>query len=199
MDTENRIESLLFAGDLRAAATLSIEAYGPEMLGFLVTFLRDEDDANEVFSQACEDLWMGLSHFERRSSVRTWFYTLARHAASRFRRSPCMDRRRHEALGAITDVANAVRSRTAPYLRTDVKDRFAAIRNELDEDDRALLVLRVDRELSFRDIARIFADGAPSDAELAKVGARLRKRFQLIKDAIRRRARESGLLLDDAP
>ena len=155
MDAEQSIDTFLRAGDQNAAATAAIEAYGPEVLGFLVTFLRDPVDAREVFSLACEDLWRGLGRFERRSSLRTWFYVLARNAASSYRRSPQRNLRRAIPLSQISDVAEAVHTRTLPYLRTDAKDRLAQIRDSLEPDDRALLVLRVDRALSWQEIARV--------------------------------------------
>jgi RNA polymerase sigma-70 factor (ECF subfamily) len=199
MECEGRIASYLRAGDLRSAAKLSIETYGPEVLGFLVTFLRNEQDASEVFSQACEDLWKGLPGLEGRSSFRTWFYTLARHAASRFRRSRHRDPGVRIPLSEIDEVAEQVRSSTLSYLRTDVKDRFASIRDALDEDDRALLVLRVDRDMRWDDIARVFSPDDQSEEARARIGARMRKRFQLLKKEIRQRAREAGLLPDDEP
>jgi RNA polymerase sigma-70 factor (ECF subfamily) len=188
------IDDLLRSGDLRAAVAASVEAYGSEILGFLVTFLRDEHDASEAFSQACEDLWTGIARFEGRASLRTWFYVLARHAAARLRRSPHRLRDRLLTPGEIGNVVEQVRSRTLPHLRTSVKDRFAVIRDSLDEDDRALLVLRVDREMSWEDIARVFAAEGASDQDRTRECARLRKRFQLVKEEIRNRAREAGLL-----
>ena len=197
VDLEERICGLLEAGDLLAAATASIEGYGPEVLGFLVTLLRSEQDAADVFSQTCEDLWSGLPGFATRSSLRTWFYVLARHAAARFRRSP--DRRpgRNVAVSHAAGVAEAVRSRTLPHLRTDVKDRFAAIRDALPEEDRALLVLRVDRNMSWNEIATVMCGEDDSGETVARTAARLRKRFQLVKEDIRARAREAGLLSED--
>jgi len=197
MEVEKQVDHLLQEGNLRAAAVLAVEAYGPELLGFLVTFMHDQNDANEVFSQACEDLWSGLARFDGRSSLRTWFYVLARHAASRFRRSPHRDPRRRVPLSQMADLAEQVRSRTLPHLRTGVKDRFASIRDALGEDDRALLVLRVDRDMSWNDIARIFSADDNSDETLARVAAKMRKRFQFVKEEIRRRAQEAGLLSDE--
>ncbi len=197
VELEEQIRSSMQSGDLRAAGALAVEGYGPEVLGFLVTLLRDEADATDVFSQACEDLWVGLPRFEGRSSLRTWFYVLARHAASRFRRSPDRRAGRRLAISEITDVAASIRSRTLPHLRTEVKDRFAAIRDALPEDDRALLVLRVDRNMSWNEIARVLFPDDSSDDALTRVAARLRKRFQLVKDEVRARAREAGLLRED--
>ena len=73
---------------------------------------------------------------------------------------------------------------------------LAAIRAALDDDERALLVLRVDRQMSWNDVARVMAsdDDGDSDGQLAKVAARLRKRFQSVKETIRKRAIATGLI-----
>jgi RNA polymerase sigma-70 factor (ECF subfamily) len=197
MNLEGEIQSLRDAGRLRDAATKAVEGYGPEVLGFLVTLLRDENSANEVFSQTCEDLWKGLERFEGRSSLRTWFYVLARHAAARFRRAPHRRPGRRAGLSEVSEIAERVRSRTQPHLRTEVKDRFAAIRNALPEDDRALLVLRVDRKLSWSEIAHVFSANAEPDETVAQVATKLRKRFERLKGEIRERAREVGLVPEE--
>jgi RNA polymerase sigma-70 factor, ECF subfamily len=194
MDLEERIGDLRKRNDLHGAVSCAIEGFGPEVFGFLVTVLRDEQDASEVFSQACEDMWRSIGQFEGRCTMRAWLYTLARHAVARLRRSPHRRPGRHVALSEASDLAERVRSRTLPHLRTSVKDQFAAIRNSLDEDDRALLVLRVDRGMSWREIARTMSLDDDSEEALRRLEARLRKRLQLVKKEIRIRAREAGLL-----
>jgi RNA polymerase sigma-70 factor (ECF subfamily) len=95
----------------------------------------------------------------------------------------------------LIDVA---RTRTQPWQRTDVKDRFGQLRASLDPDDRILLTLRIDRDLAWEEVARVMLDGEdPDAATLGRETDRLRKRFQLLKGELRRRAREAGLL-DDA-
>jgi RNA polymerase sigma-70 factor (ECF subfamily) len=190
---ETTIRDLLGQQDLRGAATRTIEGYGPELYAFLVTLVRDAGDASEVFSQTCEDLWSGLGAFEGRCTMRTWFYTLARHAAARFRREPQRRRGRRVPISQVSEFAERVRTGTASYLRTEAKDELASIRDGLEDDDRALLVLRVDRGMSWNEIAQAFPPDDPDDAQ-ARVAARLRKRFQLVKTEIRRRAQQVGLL-----
>jgi RNA polymerase sigma-70 factor (ECF subfamily) len=192
MDVEAEVARLRGEGRLKDLASLVIESYGSEVLSFLETMLRDHDDAGDAFAQACEDLWKGLPRFEGRCSIKTWFYTLARHATSRMRRSS--QQHRLETLSEISDIAERVRSRTRPHLKTEVKVGFAAIRAALDEDDRLLLVLRVDRGMSWNDIARVMSGEEVADDELARTAARLRKRFQSVKETIRRHAIARGLI-----
>ena len=191
---EVEIEDLIRKGEFDPAATRLLEVYGPELFGFLVHAMGNENDAAEVFSQTAEDLWKGLPKFAFRCSLRTWLYVLGRHAVSRYRRSPWQRRGGESRIQSAVDLA---RTRTSPWLRTDVKDRFRKLRDALDEEDRALLVLRVDRELPWEDVARVMlGDEASDDSAIARETDRLRKRFQLLKGELRRRAREAGLLDD---
>ncbi|MEO7732123.1 MAG: sigma-70 family RNA polymerase sigma factor [Kofleriaceae bacterium] len=194
MDVEVEIAQLRAAGRTKEVATLAIESYGPEILSFLEMMLRNHADASDAFAQACEDLWKGLARFEGRSSMKTWFYTLARHAASRLRRSSHSGQL--VAISEITDVADRVRSQTRPHLRTEIKTGFAAIRATLDDSDRMLLVLRVDRTMSWNDVARVMIEEGEEDSDEAvtRAAARMRKRFQSVKETIRARAVATGLI-----
>jgi RNA polymerase sigma-70 factor (ECF subfamily) len=169
-------------GDHAGAAAAIVRGYGPEVIPFVASLLRStDDDLAEAFSMFCEDIVRGLPRFRFSSSVRTWVYTLARHAASRLRRG---DRRRGKRItlpGEIHDIAEAVRTSTVDYLRTAVKDKLAAARDRLDDEERAILMLRVDRQLGWRDIARILADDELDDDALRKREQSLRKRFETIK------------------
>ena len=102
---------------------------------------------------------------------------------------------------ALLDYVQALvahtRSQTQPWLRTNVKDRWRALRESLDEDDRSLLLLRVDRKLEWKDIARVMLGDESDEAALLRETERLKKRFQLLKEDLRRRAREVGLIDDD--
>ena len=62
-DVEARVRDHYDAGATEKALTVAIEEYGSEVFGFLVSRLRDEDTAGDVFSQTCEDLWRTLGDF----------------------------------------------------------------------------------------------------------------------------------------
>jgi len=194
---EAELRALLEARDLAGTATRALALYGPELYGFLINLLGAESDAAEVFAQLAEDLWRGLGTFGGRCSVRTWMYLLARHAAARFRRSPWQ--RATGNSSRLDSVVAEARSRTQPWLRTDVKDKWRALRESLDPDDRTLLVLRVDRDLDWNDIALVMlSHDEAADAEVRREAARLRKRYHLLKDELRERARAAGLIDTDS-
>lgn len=197
-DRESAARERLAAGDLKAAATLLVQSYGPEIYGFLLSHLRDETAATDVFSVFTEDLWRGLPGFEGRSSLRVWAYALAKNAASRHLAAPHRRRARNVPLsqaGDLAELADAVRTETSAYLRTEAKSKLAELRERLSPDERALLVLRVDRGLDWIDVARILftQEGALPGDDMKKEAARVRKRFQALKEKVRRMAKEARL------
>jgi RNA polymerase sigma-70 factor, ECF subfamily len=196
---ELQIRSLCEAGDRKQAARLLLEAYGGELFGFLVSRLRDRDAADEVFARFCEDLWRGLDGFRWHSSVRTWSYTLTRHAASQYVRESQRRRARHlplSALGPLSQIADKVRSATLRSLREDSKSELVKLRERLSLDDQTLLILRVNRRLSWLEMAQVmFHDGSEVEQDLLhKEAVRLRKRYQTVKERLHKLALEAGLV-----
>lgn len=193
-DAEARVRRLHEAGETTTALALAVELYGPEVFGFLVSRLRNDDDARDVFGETCEDLCASMGSFGWRCSMRTWMYKLARSAAARHRRRAGNATGRRVSMSQVSEVAAQVSSRTREYLRTEVKDQFTALREELDPEDQTLLILRVDRELDWLDVARVMSDGDPSPEELKRAAARLRQQFKTIKERLRERAIAIGLI-----
>jgi RNA polymerase sigma-70 factor (ECF subfamily) len=197
---ESDARALCREGDFNAAATLALRGYGPEVFGFLVAVHRSETEASDVFSELAEALWRGLPTFAWESSLRTWTYAIARNVARTRRRDAARRERRAPRTGdsALEGVAHAVRTETLAFLRTEKRTRLQALRDSLPEEDRMLLVLRVDRQLAWNDLARVLHEadeGTPlDDAAIAREAARLRKRFQLVKDKLRELAKKEGLI-----
>ncbi|MEM7153985.1 MAG: sigma-70 family RNA polymerase sigma factor [Myxococcota bacterium] len=191
-ELERQVRSKVEADRVDDAATDALRGYGPEILGFLINAAADEDLAVEAFSQFSEDLWRGLSGFRWNASLRTWGYTLARHALHRTAKS----KQRHRVVdplstNGIAGLVEEIRTRTLTFLRTESRQEVAALRATLSSDEQMLLTLRVDRQLRWRDIARITGDfeGAPSDDDLKRQVATLRKRFERTKNRLRAMAK----------
>ena len=191
-DAEQRIHAFAREGDWDRAAEALIRAYGGEIFGFLLAMHRDEDDASDAFSAFSERVWKGLRSFAWESSARSWAYVVARNAShtQRARASKRAARERPLGSSAIDAVAAEVRTATLSLYRTEKRSAIAELREELPEEDRMLLVLRVDRGLAWEELARVFADG---DVDVARESARLRKRFQLVKAKLVSLAKARGL------
>jgi RNA polymerase sigma-70 factor (ECF subfamily) len=175
-------------GDWSGAAEHTLRRYGPEILGFMCARVGSEPDAREAFSDFSLDLWRGFERFEWRCSARVWAYALARHACARYLRR----RRRLAEEAPLTDVAAPTPSRTPSFLLTPVRAGVDELRQHLAPDEREILVLRIDRQMSWPEVALVLAADDPG--EQTREAARLRKRFQLIKDKLRKRAIRAGLL-----
>jgi RNA polymerase sigma-70 factor, ECF subfamily len=191
---DSRARASCQAGEHDRAVAIAVQEYGEELFSFLVGRLKNDDDAADVFSQTCEDLLNSLPKFEWRCSLRTWCYRLARSAAVRYQRSPMNRRDRRVAISHISELADQVRSRTVAHLRSEVKDGIRALRDQLDEDEQQLLVLRVDRDLGWNEIADILSDDDLDDAARARASARLRQQFQKLKTRLRELAIAEGLI-----
>jgi RNA polymerase sigma-70 factor (ECF subfamily) len=202
---EAQIRAAFDGGDLHLAASRLLEAYGSEILRFLASRLRDPELTSEVFGDFTEDLWRGFGGFRWECSARAWAYTLARHAASRAIRQKRRRAGRSVPLsraGPLSEIAERVRSQTALLLRTESRERLADLRRSLPELEQTILILRVNRQLPWVEIARILAVG-PLDGVMALTpevlnaeATRLRKRFQKAKEKLRKLAADAGLLGD---
>jgi len=186
---ETELRALVGSGDLERATTETLRTYGPELVGWLRSILA-EGDAQDAFSRMSEDLWKSLVRFDGRCSLRTWCYMLARHAAARVRGQP--SREREVLVSQIPSIQHAVTQIWSSTLRQERRSRevYAEIRATLDEEDQTLLVLRVDRDLAWRDIAIVLlGEDADGDA-VTKRAASLRKQFERVKQRLRELAAE---------
>lgn len=188
---ETEVRALCEAGDHDRAATVALRGYGPELYSFLAAL--HPRDADDVFSAVSTRLWRGLPKFAWQSSLRTWAYTIARNASHDARSRGVREVALDDA-SEIGRVANEVRTATQRYLRTDFKDRFAALRATLPVEDQELLILRVDRELDWKELAVSLSDRELDGDELVREAARLRKRFQALKAKLLELGRREGLL-----
>lgn len=194
-DVETEARVLAAAARWSDLTALALRAYGPELLEYLCAIGRSETDGGDAFAQLSVDLWRGLPGFRWDASLRTWCYTLARHALVRLQRSPA--RRRTVALESaeLAELAVQIRTRTITHLRSEVKDRVRELRTKLSPRDQSILVLRIDRNLAWRDIARVLADedATLTEHELVRTAAALRKAFERIKHELRALAEAEGL------
>lgn len=198
-EVAERVTAALAAGDHDTATTVMLRGYGPELLRFLGAIHRNAAEADEVFSMVAEGLWVACASFRGSCSPRTWCYAIARRTSLRYRRDKARHRARFVAFAdapALAEVEAAVRTETASFLRTERRSKLVALREALPEDDQILLTLRVDRRLGFEEISLVMHEGDAlelPDEWRKREAARLRKRFQTVKERLREAGRKAGL------
>jgi RNA polymerase sigma-70 factor (ECF subfamily) len=190
---ESEALELLSRGDVDGATTWILRVYGNEIMSYLLSIERSPTEAEDVFSELCLGLWQALPSFRGECSLRTFLYTLARRQWMR-----AVNKRKNRAEVPTPSsmherLAAHIRSGTAEYLRTEARDRMARLRASLEESDRTLLILRLNRKLPWNDIARVMSeDESPSEDTLTQRAAALRKRYERLKDQFRKELRGTG-------
>jgi RNA polymerase sigma-70 factor, ECF subfamily len=185
--TEERIAALLRASDWAGASTVALREYGPQVLTYLRSILRDDDLAGDIFSRFCEKLWRSVRDFRGECAFVTWAYRLAWFAAKEHRRAERRRREERLASDAVSKIVQEVRDGT-PGIGSEAEGRWAQIKNSLDPFERSLLLLRVERGLAWKEVARVMSEdgGAPAEAVL-------RKRFERLRLKLHKLAREQGI------
>ena len=103
-EVEAQIAGLLGRAN-QEAVTIALRAYGPGVLGYLVSLLRNPDDAYDAFGAFSEQLWKSLDRYAGASSFRTWCYGIAWHVAKQSQKRHARDRARPIHTSEISAVA----------------------------------------------------------------------------------------------
>jgi RNA polymerase sigma-70 factor (ECF subfamily) len=184
---EEHVQARLRERDLRGAATEGIQALGPGVVRYLRATLRDEEDVADAFSDWAESLWCGIGAFEGRSSFRTWAFRLAVNSALSLCDRAHRRRERRFATGEASALAEELRTTMQRDERR--RRRLDELRAELTPEERTLLFLRVDQALPWDEVAAMLTrEATPVDP------AAVRKRFERLKEKLRKLARDRGLV-----
>jgi RNA polymerase sigma-70 factor (ECF subfamily) len=178
MSVEAKVQALLAAGDHRAAATEAIQGYGPKVLGYLRSLLRDDGDAADAFSHFAEDLWRGIAGFRGEASFKTWAYKLAWCAAMHVRSDAYRRLGRRLETGEASRLADEIRTRSVVR---DERQRLwlDKLRETLTPEEQTLLFLRLDQQLEWAEVAVVLSGtGEPIEP------AALRKRYERLKSQL---------------
>lgn len=120
---------------------------------FLVSFLRDEDDASDVAQETFVKVLSRLDGFRGESSFRTWVLAIARNEGLRLVRS--RGRRKEDAPDGMDGFADPSGPVDEQVLREDEVERVRVVLNRLPEKQRLSVSLRLFDEMSFREIGEV--------------------------------------------
>jgi len=187
MDLDAEVARRIAEGDLGGAATSTIRALGPGVLGYLRPVLREPDDVEDAFSEWCERVWRGLRAFEFRSSLRTWSARVAVNVALNQRDQAGRRRVRRFATGELSALAASVL--TSATSRLERREAVQALSEDLTVEQQTLLFLRVNQGLGWDEIASVLAaPGQPASP------AAVERRYTRLVSRLRRSARKKRLI-----
>lgn len=194
IEAENEIREHALAGRLDDAIETAVRVYGPELFGFLVGTMRDEYAAEEAYSMFLGKLLRGIAGFRWASSFRTWAYQVLHSALAEWRRGA---RPPAETLSRFAPVAESARLASAldRHMRLS---RLEELRLTLDPEDQEMLILHVDRYMTFVEIATVTLGEDAMPDQIATEAARLRARFHRVTRRLREIMIDEGLGPDDA-
>ncbi len=189
--SDDDIRAMVEAGSVGDAVEAIVARYGAGIYGYIRRVVGDDATAADGFQVFSVRLWQSVEGFRWEGSLKGWLYVIARNAAYRGLEDPF--RKRGERLGTQEEAALAARwTRTATqqWQRTEEKGRLWEAVATLPTQDQELLVLRLGRGLSWKEIATVFVErdegSEPASGGDARAEAsRLRKRFERLKGRLR--------------
>jgi len=183
-ELDAKVRALVARGEHDRATERILREYGDELARYLRSQLPIDADAHDGFQRMSEELWKSLARFDGRCSTRTWCYMLARHAAIFIRTQP--RNAREQLVSSIPSIQQAATEMFSRSLveRAHQHEILVEAKEALDPDDRTLLVLRIDRNLSWREIAVVLLGEDASEADVTKKSASIRKQFERVKDEL---------------
>lgn len=172
------------AGDTEAYGQL-VRAYQKQVYALCLRMVGDPGEAEDLTQEAFVKSWQGLEYYRYEAAFSTWLYRLTTNL--------CLDHlRRRKRQAALT----AAWDEEAEYRDTALTPEEACLRREaygeldaamaaLSPEDRALLVLRVVRELSYEEIA------ADLNIPVGTVKSRLSRARMRLKESFRGNGNDS--------
>jgi hypothetical protein len=144
---EAAVQDLLRRDDAPAAANLLIVEHGADVFGLLLAVLDNPSIARRVYVTLCERAASELSQFDWKCALHVWLYALARRILR--------EQRDEERTLAATESDMRIKDLVAEVV--------ANVRRVLSPDERALLILRVDRGFEWEQLAITELDVQPAD------------------------------------
>jgi RNA polymerase sigma-70 factor (ECF subfamily) len=181
---EEQLQLLCEQGDFEEATKQAIRTFGPEIFGWLCSITKQRSISEDVCQQFCIELWRGLPSFRWEGSLRVWSYRVAWRELIRAQQSQKRRKEEHLPTSQFLLLKQEVSSIHENINAKQVKSRLVELRQELPEELQSLLVLRIEREISFAEIAGIL--------EMTEESAR--QKFKRAKDKLKEMAQKEGLI-----
>ena len=158
MEQEMALIRRLQAGDQDAFAKL-LETYEKSVYNLCLRMTGNREDAADLTQEAFLKVWRGAAQYQFESSFSTWLYRLTSNVCIDFLRS----KKRRQTVSLTVEeeqdgaqeleIADSAPLPEEQVLHSETKREIAAAMEELEEDFRLILTLRLVENLSYEQIA----------------------------------------------
>ena len=150
VEIEQELLRRLCNGD-RAAFAAWVNQHQRALFAVVWRYVKNDQDAQDVVQAAFIRAWRGLPTFRGDSSLRTWLYRIAVNLALNHQRDA-----RGRPSGEIPEHAQSPEPPVVARIsEAEMHERLSAAVDELPKKQRLVVELRVQQELSFREVAQI--------------------------------------------
>jgi len=150
MDDDLPLLDRCIAGDREAFDELVLKHQKP-LYGMLYRMVSDADDAADILQKTFVKAFTGIRGFERRSSFRTWLYQIAINLAKNLYR----DRSRAGRVSLDDVIIRRDPKTLESLIKKETRDRLYKALTSLPEKQRLTVMLRVQEQKTFEEIAGV--------------------------------------------
>jgi RNA polymerase sigma-70 factor, ECF subfamily len=150
MDDDLQLLDRCVAGDRDAFDELVLKHQKP-LYSMLYRMVSDADDAADILQKTFVKAFTGIRGFERRSSFRTWLYQIAINLAKNLYR----DRSRAGRVPLDDVIIRRDPKTLESLIKKETRDRLYKALTSLPEKQRLTVMLRVQEQKTFEEIAGI--------------------------------------------
>lgn len=150
MDDDLELLDRCVAGDRDAFNELVLKHQKP-LYSMLYRMVSDADDAADILQKTFVKAFTGIKGFERRSSFRTWLYQIAINLAKNLYR----DRSRAGRVPLDDVIIRRDPKTLESLIRKETRDRLYKALTSLPEKQRLTVMLRIQEQKTFEEIAGI--------------------------------------------
>lgn len=184
-DPEHEILVALDRGDSKEALTLLMNLYGEPLYRFCRQMVSDEELAQDVHQMTFVQAYESLASFARRSSLRVWLYSIARHRALDALKILRRRRARFDAVETLPEPAAPQPDADERLAARGLRRALAQCLDALAPRAKMAVLLRFQEEISYVEMARLLSERA----------ATLQARVARAMPVLRRCLEERGMTL----
>lgn len=183
---EAEAQRLALDGREREAADLLLSHLSSEIRSFLHRMLSDVMLVDEAHRATGERLPHEIPRLRNECSPRSWTYIVARRQANRCRIRRTASSGKEKAARPLETGALPMGNASAiETVSTTCRDELEQLRASLSDEDRDLLLLRVEYGFAWKEVACAFLDDDESNADaILREATQLRQRFRAIRSRV---------------